>query len=262
SFFSKNKNTKDSSIGIEINGLVVFALGLLFFLSILTYHQTDPTFGNLTKENSYEKVGNFLGVAGATVAKPVFQATFGYGALVFPFLMMVLGISLLVHYPLKKLVRLTLISLAWGYFISIVLALPETLRSFGHSEAYWPSGVLGGVTTDIVARFLGRFALAFLSGIFCLILLMLTFRFQLSIIPVYLFNLARRLIVATSVKLRIFWQWLKKIQWIPQPSGRTIKHHSEQHKKKFWQFTRKKEKQVETPELLEEPDHDPSAFAE
>jgi hypothetical protein len=71
---TKSKNTKDSKITIEVNGVIIFALGVLLFLAIMTYHQTDATIGVITEDNNYE-VNNFLGLIGATVARPVFTFT-------------------------------------------------------------------------------------------------------------------------------------------------------------------------------------------
>jgi S-DNA-T family DNA segregation ATPase FtsK/SpoIIIE len=140
----------------------------------------------ITEDNNYE-VNNFLGLIGATVARPVFTFTFGYGALAFPVLLMTLGILMMIdRFDPQEFTRTTILGLLWAFFMAIVLSIPESFRTFGHSVNYYPSGLLGGLATDAVSRFLGNFALAFLSAIFFLILLMVTFHLPVSAVPIYI----------------------------------------------------------------------------
>lgn len=181
---AKPKNTKDSRITREVYGLIVFSLGVLLFLAILTYHQTDPTFGVTTEDNNYE-AKNFLGIIGAWIAGPIFAYTFGYAALIFPALLMVLGIFMMIDRLVTAgFPRIVVLGLLWAFFVSIVMAIPESFRTFGHSVNYYPSGLLGGLASDTISRFLSNFALAFLSAIYFLILLMVTFNLQLSKVPI------------------------------------------------------------------------------
>jgi len=180
----KPKNTKDSKITREVIGLIVFSLGVLLLLAILTYHQSDPTFGATTKGNNYE-AKNFLGIIGAWIAGPIFTNTFGYAALIFPVLLMVLGIFIVIdRLATAGFPRIVILGLLWAFFVSIVMAVPESFSTLGHSVNYYPSGFLGGLAADAVSRFLGNFAMIFLSTIFFLILLMVTFNLQLSKVPI------------------------------------------------------------------------------
>ena len=166
----------------SVAGLLIFAAGVLFFLAILTYSQSDPVLSSNVPGNDY-RTHNVLGIVGATIAQPVFVYFFGYASLIFPILMMLYGIYILMEQPLNKLARFTALGLGWAYFVSIVLALPESLQTLGHSFDYYPSGLVGGATADLIVRFMGRFALGFLTVIYLLVLLILTFEFQVAAFP-------------------------------------------------------------------------------
>ncbi len=222
---AKSGAKKDSRIGKEISGLLLFAGGVLFFLALLTYHQADITWGSQVAGNRYV-VKNFLGIIGATIAKPVFEYTFGYASLIFPFLVMLFGIRMVINYPLYKLVRLSFLSLAWGYFMAVVLAMPESLATYGQSVDYYPSGLLGGLTTDGIISYLGKFALGFLSGIYFVILLMITFDFRLSVLPIYFeqFRLwiaakLRRIKYRLVKTIKAVSRWVNEVQWF-RPKSR------------------------------------------
>lgn len=194
-FFSKAKPkaNKDSSISNEVYGLIVFCLSLMLFLAIMSFHEADPTLLEPRIEGNDYQIENFLGGVGATIARPIFMFTLGYAALVFPVLLMTLGIFMMLDQPPAKMKNAAILALCWAFFISIVLALPESLRSGGHTQNYYPSGMIGGLAADSVSRFMGKFALGFLSAVFLLILLMVTFRIRVSAAPLFIANLVQKL---------------------------------------------------------------------
>ena len=146
----------------EMQGLLIFAAGVLVFLSILSYHPTDPIFGNNSPLNQYDAVKNWLNIVGATIAWLFFTHTFGYASLIFPIYLMAFGLAKMVKtIPIKKLNYVFFIGLFWAYFIALVLAMPESLMTGGFSRSYYPSGLIGGMSTDMRTRFFGRFALVF-----------------------------------------------------------------------------------------------------
>jgi len=178
--YYKSKSTQDSKLTREVYGLIVFSLGVLLFLAILTYHQTDPIFGVSIETKNYE-VKNFVGIPGAWIANPIFNYTFGYAALIFPALLIVLGILMMIdQLATARFPRIVILGLLWAFFVSIMMAVPESFRTFGHSVNYYPSGLLGGLASDAISRFLGNFALAVLNVIYFLVLSMVTFNLQLS----------------------------------------------------------------------------------
>jgi len=174
----------------EVLGLILLSLGILLLLALVSYHQTDPV-GKLPETNPYE-VKNLLGYAGASISSPIFQLSFGFPALVFPLLLIIFGVAYMIRYPFMKLIKPSLLLFFWAWFISIVLALPNAMNSGGHTLDYYPSGFLGGFTADLAMRIFGSFASIFLVILFFLVLSILSFRFRLSAVPVYLFKLLKR----------------------------------------------------------------------
>lgn len=191
----KTSGGADRSLHLEIAGLVLFAVGVLFFLSLMSYAASDPMWGDLSRQNDYQ-VQNYLGIVGATVAKPVFESTFGYGALVFPFLMMLLGIFLMIRFSVEQFLKISAMAVAWSYLLSIILGM---FFVFGLSKSYYPSGAIGGLTAHKTAQYLGRFALVFLTGIYFLVLLMLTFKIRMATVPIAVGRFTARC-----------WRWLEK----------------------------------------------------
>ncbi|RMH95511.1 MAG: DNA translocase FtsK [Calditrichaeota bacterium] len=207
-------NNPDAVLKQEVYGVLLVALGILFALAIVTYNPADPVIGQLAEGNEYQ-AHNLLGTAGATLARPIFQTTFGYAALVFPFLLMLIGIRMM-GFLVGKLLRLSLISLGWAYFFALVLAMPEALRTGGHSVDYFPSGIVGGVTADLIAFYFGKFALIFLSGVFFLIMLMVTFQFRISTVPISVAQSLQRFFLALRTRWNRLVEWVKSVQWLPE----------------------------------------------
>lgn len=214
--------TRDTGIYQEAFGLLLFAVGVMAFLAILTYSQTDPVLSSTTANNQY-RVQNLLGIVGASLAQPVFEYTLGYASLIFPILLMMYGIFLMLDRGLETLRWFTFLSLSWAYFFSIVMAMPESLSTRGFSQNYYPSGLIGALTADLIARYLGRFALAFLSTVFLLILLMLTFEFRISSLPGAFGAGIQQ--IAASIRQALepvrSWflsvmNWYRRIPWLPE----------------------------------------------
>ncbi len=220
--------TGDTGIYREASGLLLFAVGVMVFLAILTYSQTDPVLSSTTANNQY-RVQNLLGIVGATLAQPIFEYTLGYASLILPILLMVYGIFLMLDRGWEGLRWFTFLSLSWAYFFSIVMAMPESLSTRGFSQNYYPSGLLGALTADLIARYLGRFALAFLSTVFLLILLMLTFEFRLSSLPGALGAGIQQ--IATAIRQALepvrngflsVMNWFRRIPWLPERSATSV----------------------------------------
>ena len=187
----KNPNTSSGkkrqfNIKSEILGLVFLSIGILLFLALISYHTSDPT-GKLLTDNPY-KVKNLLGIAGAIISSPIFQFTFGYPTLVFPIILIIIGIAYMIGYPLRKMIKPSILLFFWAFLISIIIALPASIKSVGHTHSYYPSGLLGGFWADTSIRIFGNFASVFFVFLFFIILSILTFRIRFSVIPIYLFK--------------------------------------------------------------------------
>ncbi|MCB0303653.1 MAG: DNA translocase FtsK [Calditrichaeota bacterium] len=217
----KPKAGGDDSIANEINGLIILSLGFLLFLAILSYHKGDLTYANMGEGNEYN-VKNWLGIVGSSVAQPFFEYTFGYAALIFPVLLMILGVFMMLDTATVKtrMPSISMIGIGWAYFIAILLAAPQAYRTFGgilgQTRDYFPSGAIGGLTADILTIYLGRFALVFLTVIFLLILLMLTFQIRLSVVPLYVVRKVQRLLEIIGQAFLNMIAWFKQVQWFPE----------------------------------------------
>lgn len=198
------RGKKPFDLKSEVLGLVLVAFGILLFLALISYHQTDPV-GKLPPENQYP-IQNLLGIAGAWISALVFQWSFGYPALVFPLVLIIIGITYMIGYPLKKIVKPSILLFLWALLSSIIIALPDSIKSMGNTHNYFPSGFLGGFTSDFLFRIFGEFASIFLVFLAFLILSILSFRIRLSTIPIYLYKFSKSLAVFLT---RIFESMVK-----------------------------------------------------
>jgi S-DNA-T family DNA segregation ATPase FtsK/SpoIIIE len=169
-------------IGNEVFGLILIAMGILIGLALISYDQGDPV-GSLSEGNIY-KIQNWLGLFGATIAAPLFQWTIGYPILSLSILLIILGFHLLVKRSVKNLRRFAVLLISWSIFFSICLALPEALRTLGNFHTFYPSGFLGGTIAAYLVIIFSKFGAIFILFVSFFMLLILTFHFRISIIPI------------------------------------------------------------------------------
>ncbi len=203
-FFSKRRRRTDKDLSSpqkspaysqglrnEIGGLLLLGLGILLILTLLSYHQSDPV-GFLNENNIY-KVQNWLGIFGSTVAALLFQWTLGYPVLVIPFIITIMGLYLLLKFPLTRLYRLSLMLISWAILISVVLAMPEAFRTFGNFHTFYPSGFLGGMIASYLVKIFGKIGAIFILTFLFLLLGIWSFRMRISIVPLYLGKFSKNL---------------------------------------------------------------------
>jgi S-DNA-T family DNA segregation ATPase FtsK/SpoIIIE len=139
------------------------ALSIFVFLSLVTYHPSDPV--GFSNEPRYLKVRNLFGILGSTIAAPIFESTFGYGALIFPIMMIYLVISSFTrqkwHTILENLTKLLIV----GFFTGLVLNLPEGLEQDGQFIHYYPGGFFSAKIIQFLIFFTGKFGTIFLLSI-------------------------------------------------------------------------------------------------
>ena len=179
---NRTKWSQNQSIGNEIFGLILIAIGILVGLALISYDQGDPV-GSLNEGNIYI-IKNWLGLFGATIAAPLFQWTLGYPILSLSTLLIILGVHLLIKRPVKNLRRFAILLITWSIFFSICLALPEALRTLGNFHTFYPSGFLGGTLAAYLVIIFSKFGAIFILFISFFMLLILTFHFRISIIPI------------------------------------------------------------------------------
>jgi len=188
----KNRATpkKEINIKTEVVGLLLISIGILLFLAIFSYDQTDPV-GSLGKNNPKE-INNYLGIVGASVSSPIFQFTFGYPSIIFPIMLLILGVAYLIRYPIKKLTVPIILMVFWTYLFSIALAIPGSMKSDGNTLNYYPSGFFGGFSSDFLIKYFGDFAAIFLLFIFLIILAIFSFKIKFSTISIYVGNYLKK----------------------------------------------------------------------
>lgn len=221
--FFKSRQVKGGKPAIrrEIIGFVFLAIGVVWFLSILSYHPADPSLRDPRIDgNEFQYVRNVVGILGATIANEVFQWTFGYAALVFPILLIMASLSVILGERLNKLIPITFVMLGWAYLASIIMAIPNSYELLGFSNNYYPSGLLGGVTADSIVQYLGRFTLVFLTGIYAIILMMITFRFRISTLPVLITRLVSRVTDRIAAWVQNTVHYVRGIPWLAERKQR------------------------------------------
>jgi S-DNA-T family DNA segregation ATPase FtsK/SpoIIIE len=202
---NKRQKTTDTSSGKplsfnpslknEIIGLILIAVGILLGLTIVSYHQGDPV-GLLDESNIYQ-VKNWLGIFGSTIAAPLFQWTLGYAILILPLSFIFIGFYMMLRKPIKSLYRILLLTLLWGLFVSVILALPESIRNIGEFQAFYPSGFIGGLIAGFLMKLFGKFGSIFILIIIFLLLIIATFRIRLSTFLTKSFELLKLVGVST-----------------------------------------------------------------
>ncbi len=187
---SVSRGANQSTLTREVWGLLLFAVAVMIAVALISYHPHDPIW-KLSDANVYA-VRNYLGIAGATFAFYVFQWTFGYAAMVFPLILLVYSFALLARNEFRRYLRTVALLLSWAYFIAILLAMPAAFRTLGHPMEYYPSGFIGGITAQYLVKLFGRFASGFLVIVGFLLLLVVSFRFPFSAIPLGIYEFTTR----------------------------------------------------------------------
>src|SRR5690625_4240861 len=112
----------DTSRKMEITGVLVMAISVLLFLSIVSYHPEDFA---LVKQHSGKEAGqashNWLNVAGAYIAYLFVYTMFGYVSVIVPVLLGVTGWSILRSDDLNNLKWPVIYGLWMMLLISVTL---------------------------------------------------------------------------------------------------------------------------------------------
>jgi S-DNA-T family DNA segregation ATPase FtsK/SpoIIIE len=125
----------------EMVGILLAALGIFLFLSLISYSPTDPSFFSYNPAQGKE-IQNWTGIVGAYLSSLLFQG-FGLPSILIPFLLGLYACSFIFRWQVKYL------SLKWAGWSAILLA---TSSLFG----LWLKPV-GFISKDILAGgFLGE----------------------------------------------------------------------------------------------------------
>lgn len=125
----------------EIIGILLIAVGVFLFLSLVSYHPMDPSFFSYTSPKVKE-IHNWTGIVGAYISGLLRQG-FGYSSFLIPFVLIVFAFSFIMRWEWKYLsLKLT----GW------VVILIATSSLFG----LWLSP-MGGFIGEIFSRNLVRY---------------------------------------------------------------------------------------------------------
>jgi len=167
SIYPRNKSN-------EILGILLFALSVLLFLSLFSYHATDPS---LSVSASPQKYQNIIGKFGAWVADFLFQL-FGLAAVLLPLPLLCIGYRKLrvrsFEYPYIK---------ALGFF-STLLAVATGLTLLSPRLPEWanftPGGVFGILLSEGLLGSFNRTGTLIIVATILVLSLVLTTRFSID----------------------------------------------------------------------------------
>ncbi|MCB0280292.1 MAG: DNA translocase FtsK 4TM domain-containing protein, partial [Calditrichaeota bacterium] len=156
----KSKSSKDLNhfkINPTIAGVIIIVLSILLFLALISYDRTDiTTFSSLSDLFEGGKKHNLLGIVGANLARIFFEYTFGWCAIIFPAWFLYIGVQFYKHAEQNRFFKKDFVIYFQLAFIgALLLAMPESLRTLGHTVDYYPSGAIGGLAMDILVRMFG-----------------------------------------------------------------------------------------------------------
>ncbi len=157
----------------EVIGILLILLAVLTLLSLVSYNPAEePT---LAPDIATR---NFMGIFGVYVSHYLIKMTIGWGASVFPVILMLLGYWIFAGKKLSTLVRHCLYLLGFGYWIGVLFSIPQFIIS---SEYYSFSGagVVGGTTGQFLYEFTGLFGLTSISLVFIILLLSTYFKWSI-----------------------------------------------------------------------------------
>ena len=152
----------------EIIGIVLVALGILLFLSLISYHPMDPSFFSYTS-SKMKGVHNWMGVVGSYISGFLFQA-FGLPSFLIPCVLGIFAFSFIFRWEWK----VPFIKLAgWG----VILLITSSLFSLWLKPLrfYQQDVLAGGFVGEILSRILVRYFNVSGATILSLVILILSF---------------------------------------------------------------------------------------
>lgn len=134
----------------EVSGILLAAMGLFLFLSLVSYNPLDPSFFSYTS-SKVKDVHNWMGMVGAHLSGFLFQG-FGFPSFLIPFIIGVYAIGFIYRwewkYPGVKLVGWALILLTTSSLFSLWLKF---------LSVYYQGSLAGGFIGEIISRNVVRY---------------------------------------------------------------------------------------------------------
>ncbi len=147
---NRKKKNSTKSRKEEFLGLMLIILGILVFLSLVSYHAEDWP-------NSSMKfpVHNWMGLAGAWLAFYLYNYTMGYPMIVLPFLIMYWGWAFInKKTPILPVLRRSAYVFFFALVFSVTFALPGTIQGTGRLSHEF-NGLVGLFFAQVLHKYLG-----------------------------------------------------------------------------------------------------------
>ncbi|MCF7740591.1 MAG: DNA translocase FtsK [Candidatus Marinimicrobia bacterium] len=129
----------------EITGLLLIVLGILIFLSLVSYNPNEePTI------SSALSIDNWMGLFGVYIAFLFIKLGIGYSAFVIPVLLILWGVWIFGNKNYPALLRFTVYILLTSIVVSISLAVPDLMHNLNFEAGYSYSGLIGGELAQLL----------------------------------------------------------------------------------------------------------------
>jgi len=152
---AKRRTQKKGTQKRQAAGVLLLGIAVLLFLAAASYNINDPV--NLDASNGGIAVQNWLGPLGAAVSHFMIQWTLGYPIIVLPLILVLFSFTLIRVNSGIRLAYLSILLLSWSLLLSIILAMPEAVRTVGNIMEYYPSGLIGGWLAGKLVIYTGKF---------------------------------------------------------------------------------------------------------
>ena len=152
----------------EMVGILLAALGIFIFLSLISYSPTDPSFFSYTPAAGKE-IHNWTGIVGAYLSGLLFQG-FGFPSILIPFLLGLYACSFIFRWQVKYL------SLKWAGWTAILLATSSLFGLWLKPIGFFSKDILaGGFLGEVLSKNLVRYFNPPGTTILLLLVLVLSF---------------------------------------------------------------------------------------
>lgn len=171
----------------EITGLLLIGLGILVFLSLISYNSLEePTISKNVV------ISNWMGILGVFISHYLIKYTIGAAAFVVPVLLVLWGWWIFARRNFRVLLRFTVYVILLALLVSIALALPAVKGRIIGSIGFRYSGLIGGVISKTFVDFLGYYGTIVFLSVLALVMIRGYFSWSFYGPFDYLLNLRKR----------------------------------------------------------------------
>src|SRR4030042_6213548 len=120
----------------EIVGILLVALGIFLFLSLVSYSQMDPSFFSYASPK-VKGIHNWMGIVGAYISSLLFQG-FGFPSFLIPFVIGIFAFNFIFRWEWKYL------PLKWGGWLVILISTSSLLGLWMRPLSIYQQDLLAG----------------------------------------------------------------------------------------------------------------------